>query len=452
MPSSAFGDIAEERSSRASMRPAGCDLTRAFAMALPWLLPLLLAAVALTLTLPRLGTPGEYVFDELYYAHTAGKYVNGDSDAYRCCRPPRDRPAIEWTHPPVAKLLISGGILTFGDNAIGWRAASALFGVLGVFVTYFLARSLTGSQGVAALAAGLLLVDGLFVVESRTGMSNLFLLVFANAALLSSSRVLAVPPSRVMLPLLATGAMLGLAMATKWSAVALFGLGGVAYCWRAWRIWRDSRQDLASYLRWSPVAFGVIPLAIYLASYGHFFWLGHGWSDFIDLHRSMLAYHRELGVVHAYSSSWWEWPMAARPVWYYAGEVGQRGAFVFANGNPLLYWPMVVAVLWVAIDWWGRRPTALAILLIGFFGQWLPWALSPRGTFVYHFLPVVPLGCIALATVVTGAWRQGGWQRGAAVVYTCAVVATFAYFFPLYTAMPMTAQEVASRMWLPSWH
>ena len=55
---------------------------------------------------------------------------------------------------------------------------------------------------------------------------------------------------------------------------------------------------------------------------------------------------------------------------------------------------MVVAVAWVIIDWWGRRSTALLILLIGFFGQWLPWALSPRGTFIYHFLPAVPLGCM----------------------------------------------------------
>ncbi|MFN8592123.1 MAG: hypothetical protein U0031_11755 [Thermomicrobiales bacterium] len=43
--------------------------------------------------------------------------------------------------------------------------------------------------------------------------------------------------------------------------------------------------------------------------------------------------------------------------------------------------------------WWGRRAAALVVLLIGFTGQWLPWALSPRGTFVYHFMPAVPLGC-----------------------------------------------------------
>jgi 3-isopropylmalate dehydratase small subunit len=78
-------------------------------------IPLVLVVFALTLTVPRLTTPSVYVFDELYYAYTAGKYVTGD-EAYSTAIPPREDPAIEWTHPPLAKLLIAGGILVAGDN------------------------------------------------------------------------------------------------------------------------------------------------------------------------------------------------------------------------------------------------------------------------------------------------------------------------------------------------
>ena len=112
---------------------------------------------------------------------------------------------------------------------------------------------------------------------------------------------------------------------------------------------------------------------------------------------------------------------------------------------------MVIAVAWVLIDWWGRRSAAVLILVIGFFGQWLPWAFSPRGTFVYHFLPVVPLGCIAIALVLTGTWRRGGVPRVAAASYALAVVATFAWFYPLYTAIPLSPEQVDLRMWLASW-
>jgi dolichyl-phosphate-mannose--protein O-mannosyl transferase len=439
----------------------GWDVRRHSARLLALAIPLVIAAIAVALSLPRLTTPSGYVFDELYYAYTASKYVAG-AEAYSTAIPPDDDPAIEWTHPPVAKLLIAGGILMAGDNPLGWRIASVVFGAAGAVIAYLLALSLTGSRTVSALAAGLLLLDGLYLVESRTGMSNLVVLVFANAALLGFARVLTAPPERIGPPLLATGLFLGLGIATKWSSVALAGLIGLAVCWRMMCLWRRSRRDdaiaavatrsvLRTYLRWAPIALLVVPLGVYLASYLHFWFTGHGWTDFIALHRDMLAYHQNLDFIHEDSSPWWQWPLAARGVWYYVDERRREGTFVFANGNPLLYWPMVVAVAWVVIDWWGRRSTALLLLVIGFFGQWLPWAFSPRGTFIYHFLPAVPLGCMALAVVLTGAWRQGGASRIAAIAYTVAVTATFAWFYPLYTAIPISPEQVDLRMWLASW-
>ena len=424
-------------------------------------IPLALIVLALALSLPRLTTPAVYVFDELYYAYTAGKYVAGE-EAYSTEIPPRQDPAIEWTHPPTAKLLIAGGIVLAGDNPLGWRIASVLFGIAGVAIAYLLALSLTGSRITSGLAAGLLLMDGLYLVESRTGMSNLFVLVFANGALLAFYRVLTVSPERVGPPLLATGLFIGLGFATKWSCLALAGLIGLVVCWRTFQLWRlahatnrgvapEVQAGLRAHLHWAPIALVALPLAIYLASYLHFWLTGHNWADFIALHRDMLAYHRNLGVVHNDSSPWWQWPLAARGVWYYVDERRREGAFVFANGNPLLYWPMVVAVAWVVIDWWGRRSTALLILIIGFFGQWLPWAFSPRGTFIYHFMPAVPLGCVAITLVLTGAWRQGGISRIAATGYALAVIATFAWFYPLYTAIPLSPEQVSLRMWLESW-
>jgi dolichyl-phosphate-mannose-protein mannosyltransferase len=423
-------------------------------------IPLALVALALALSIPRLTTPSDYVFDELYYAYTASKYVAG-AEAYSTAVPPEDDPAIEWTHPPMAKLLIASGIFVAGDNPLGWRIASVIFGAAGAVIVYCLALSLTGSRAASALAACFLLMDGLYLVESRTGMSNLFVLVFANAALLAFTRVLAEPAACIGPPLLATGLFVGLGMATKWSSVALAGLIGLVVCWQMVRLWRHSRgndtiaaearSELRAYLRWAPIALFVIPLAVYLASYLHFWFTGHDWADFIALHRDMLAYHRNLDFVHDDSSPWWQWPLAARGVWYYVDERRREGAFVFANGNPLLYWPMIVAVAWMVIDWWGRRSTAALILVIGFFGQWLPWAFSPRGTFIYHFMPAVPLGCIAIALIVTGAWGRGGMPRIAAAGYALAVVATFAWFYPLYTAGPLSLDQVDLRMWLASW-
>jgi len=252
-------------------------------------IPLALIVLALALSLPRLTTPAVYVFDELYYAYTAGKYVAGD-EAYSTEIPPRDDPAIEWTHPPLAKLLIAGGILIAGDNPLGWRMASVLFGVAGVVIAYLLALSLTGNRVTSGVAAGLLLMDGLYLVESRTGMSNLFVLVFANGVLLAFSRVLTVPPERVGPPLLATGLFIGLGVATKWSGIALAGLVVLVVCWRTLQLWHFSRpKNQSAAAGPSPLGadrtggtpgrhlYGVVPaLLAYRARLGRFHCLAPG--------------------------------------------------------------------------------------------------------------------------------------------------------------------------------
>lgn len=415
---------------------------------------LLLATLALLISTHRLGTPPQYVFDELYYVYTAQHYVDG-REAYDTATLPQDDPALEWTHPPLAKLIIAGGILTAGDNPIGWRLASVLFGVAGVCLTCLLGFGLSGQLAVGAGAAGLLLLDNLYLVESRTGMSNLIYAVFALAALAMCYRALTLPLPRAKTFLLLTGIFLGLALATKWSAAALWGWVGLALLWRGWQLTREPDATPVRVAReWGvPViaAMVVLPALIYAASWLHFFLTGHSLADLITLHQEMFRYHRNLGVVHADSSSWWEWPLTLQPVRYFIARRPDETMVVLGNGNLALYLPMTLAVAWVAVDWWGRRPAALWVLVIGFFGQWLPWALSPRGTFVYHFLPAVPFGCIALGVLVAAGWRRGGAWRWSAVIYVMAVAGLFLWFYPLSTAAILTNEQVAQRLWLPSW-
>lgn len=49
--------------------------------------PSLLLILALTFYLPRITVPDHYLFDEILQAYSAGKYVEGNEDAYR------------WDHP-----------------------------------------------------------------------------------------------------------------------------------------------------------------------------------------------------------------------------------------------------------------------------------------------------------------------------------------------------------------
>lgn len=415
-----------------------------------WIVPLLCFAAALILYLPRLGVPATYVYDETYHAYTAGRYVAGDHDAYLWnTRAPRPGSSYTWNHPPAGLWLIAGGIQLWGDRAFGWRFASAVFGALGVLLAYWLALRLTGQQAAAELTAALLLLDGLWFVQSRIAMLDVFGAVFMMGALLGLYGYLIDPPPLAVRRLLLTGASLGLAIATKWNAAypALF-IGLVVLAVTLRRAEPGARLRALSRV---VALLGLLPALVYLASYLPFFMAGNGIGQWIELQHQIYHYHTTLRATHTYQSRWWEWPLLLRPMWYYVSRAPGTVANIYAQGNPFLEWSFIPAVLWVARQWWRQRKPAWIVLVIGFFGQWLPWALVPRIAFIYHFLPAVPFGVMAVAIVVAQLWAGRGPAHVVAFAYVGLVAGSFVFFHPIYAAVPLTPAAFEARLWLPRW-
>ena len=422
--------------------------------------PGLLFTVALLLFTTRLATPSRYIYDEVYHAYTAEQYVQGNTDAYVWyTRAPRPGVAYMWNHPPAGVLLIAGGILLWGDTSYGWRFPSALFGALGIVVFYGLALGLTRHRGIALLASGLLLLDGLYFVQARTGMLDTFGTVFMLSALFAFHRYWTSPPRKVRAPLLWTGLFLGLAIATKWNAAYASALIGLAACGRMVALAHAARRSpetgggaaTGGHLLWIVTGLGAVPALVYLAAYIPFFLTGHDLSQFFELQRQIYSYHSHLKATHHYQSLWWQWPLALRPVWYHVSYAGERIANIYAQGNPILHVTFLPAVLWTSWSWWKARDPALIVLLIGFFGQWLPWALVPRIAFMYHFLPAVPFGCLAVAFGLSRLAQRGMAFRVLAIAYVAAVAIAFTFFYPILAAVPLTRHAFDLRMWLPGW-
>ena len=422
------------------------------------LIPGILFAATLALYCFHLRIPEGYIYDEVYHAYTAAEYVRGNPDAYVWdTHAPRPNVAYMWNHPPVGVWMIAGGIRLWGDNSFGWRFAAAVFGAAGIALAYLLALRLTGRRGVALLAAGLLVLNGLYFVQSRTGMLDIFGTFFMMAAILFFHRYLTAVPAREGRELAWTGLFLGLAVATKWSAgypsacIGLVVLGRAFFPGRERRRAAGKRGGILRALGAVAVGLGVVPAAVYLAAYIPFFLVGHDWSQFLELQRQTLYYHSHLRETHAYASSWWSWPLALRPVWYYVAYLDHWISNIYTNSNPLLSVMFVPAATVATFAWWKSRNPAWLALLIGFFGQWLPWGLVPRIAFAYHFLPATPFGCIAVAAVLGMLWNRGTAARTVCVAYVAAVAAAFVFFYPIYAAVPLTKEAFDLRMWLPSW-
>ncbi|MBV8086523.1 MAG: phospholipid carrier-dependent glycosyltransferase [Chloroflexi bacterium] len=204
------------------------------------LVVVLLAAWAAFLFFWRLPDPPKYIYDEVYHAYTGLHMVWNDPQIYEWWE---SAPTVgvpegvqnEWTHPPLGKLIIGGGIWLFGNNSFGWRSTNALFGVVCVVLLYLLARTLFRDRLLATIAAGIVSIEGLMFAESRIGTNDIFQLAFLLGAYTCFAKFYWRPARDGIGWLFATGLFLGLAFGTKWPAFfSIMLLGFLAFARALW--------------------------------------------------------------------------------------------------------------------------------------------------------------------------------------------------------------------------
>jgi dolichyl-phosphate-mannose--protein O-mannosyl transferase len=173
-----------------------------------WLIIILL--LSLFTRFWKLGDIHEYVFDEVYHAFTAKMYALNRYEAWVWWESPPDGVAYEWTHPPLAKVIMSWGVTAFGGpgelptkvvhpevtmtpeqnesekktnkilapESFGWRFFSAAFGVVATYALFLFVSSLFRNKWVGVLSSFLFTFDLLPLVQSRTAMNDIFAVTF----------------------------------------------------------------------------------------------------------------------------------------------------------------------------------------------------------------------------------------------------------------------------------
>jgi dolichyl-phosphate-mannose--protein O-mannosyl transferase len=114
------------------------------------------------------------IFDELYFARAGEEYL-------------QNLRIYENTHPPLSKLLVTLSMMLFGglahgDTPYGWRFLDVVFGAAVVMLLFAFAKRVTGSTVFAAVAALLLICDGMHFVQSRIATPEGFVVFFATLA------------------------------------------------------------------------------------------------------------------------------------------------------------------------------------------------------------------------------------------------------------------------------
>lgn len=416
-------------------------------------------------------------FDEIYHGRTAYEFLHGLI-------------SYENTHPPLGKILIAVGILLFGMNPFGWRIIGAVTGILMVPVLYLFAKRMTKKTSLAALAAVLFAFDFMHFTQTRLATIDVFITFFVLLMYFflygySCLSFYDTALKRTLLPLGLCGICMGLGIACKWTGIYA-GLGlavlffGVLY--RRYREYLYAKADpdgctqgishrtirnvflpnTLKTLLFCLVFFIAIPVLIYLLSYLPF---SDGSGDGLFLRmlhnlQTMFRYHSSLDATHPYSSTWYQWPVMQRPIWYYSrivtGSAGNGGLRegISAFGNPLVWWAGIPAALHAFTLCIRKKDRTAAFLLIGYLAQYLPWFFVTRVTFIYHYFPSVAFVVLMILNSLRHLeTRMKKTHFDLLLIgYGISASVLFLLFYPVLSGQPVEADFVAHFLrWFDSW-
>lgn len=415
--------------------------------------PIVIALISLTLRVMNLGSIKSFIFDEVYY-------VDGARDLLKYGVEVSESKPEFIVHPPLGKWMIASGIKVFGDNSFGWRIATAIVGSLLILLVGLIAHKLFRNPLLTGLASALMALDGLALVHSRTSLLDNFLTFF----------ILLATYFFVTKQYWWTGLILGLALATKWSALYFVIAFGLIAFYRAFS--HHTGKNLVKPTVQRVLQFGVIPVAVYVTSWTGWFASNRGWArdhsanifnSFIYYHQQMLGFHTGLTEKHTYEANPWSWLFMGRPTSFFYESPKGCGANscsqeVIALGTPLLWW-LGIAAISLIIGLWARSfftrhfDPAVTIIITGLVAGYLPWFFfQERTVFTFYAIIFEPFVILALVFAVRSILATFK-VRGEAIVATLftLIFLNFVYFLPIYLGEVITYDAWQARMWFPSW-
>ncbi|MBR5948787.1 MAG: glycosyltransferase family 39 protein [Clostridia bacterium] len=461
-------------------------------------------------------------FDELYHARTAYEHKNYLK-------------VYEITHPPLGKIIISVGIRIFGMNPFGWRIMGALFGVAMIPLMYAFGKRMFGRSWLAFLAAGLMAFDFMHYAQTRISTIDVYGVFFNLCMTYYMYKFIKMDLGdslkSTLKPLALSGLFFGIGCASKWICVYTGAALAVMFFVKMITLWikankinamnkkdasepavKNAKNYPARFIKtclWCVLFFVIVPVCIYVASYfpyykaewgknaenskiaqmraagelgadavpeGSVLTLGEKAKAYIDGVKSnqeyMYNYHSGLDSTHSYQSSWYEWPLSNRPMWFYAGYNHPDSSLygtISSFGNPAVWWVCFVGTIFMLLMTLRGRfkvNTEIFFLLMCMASSMLPWMLVSRCVFIYHYFATVPLIILASVYVLKHyedkfyfVPKEQGLELSKAArfvpyckfIWLSIAIVLFFVFYPVITGIPVARTYVQALQWFPTW-
>jgi len=437
----------------------------------------------------HLDQPTTTFFDEITYVGGAHAYLRGEQ--------------FFDSHPPFAKYLIALSIWLFGDNPWSWRFPNASIGTALIGITYLLGRRVFISRLAATLAASFVLLDGVFLVDSRAAVLDIvYVSLAALSYLLLFSCLQSANARAKRFTLVFIGVTLGLCFGAKLyvpGITCLLVTGFLIYVliFHTGLFVTKVNPSRCRLIAGALLLLGSVSALTYLVLYLPYYLLGW-WSGF----GALVEYYREVawfeGVlrysVDVRASPWWSWPLMLHPFAYRLHEVGNgKVASIWFGANPVLCWEALAGLLLISARLLRRAQLMSAFLVIGYLAYLLMLVPVGRALYVYMYMPSLYLGYVALASLVADCWNERATTSEQAVLmlglvpsfllglgivvgtvcflglfagfatvlryyksagkvvfvsFLLSVLVAFVYFSPVWAGVPVTRAGWQARMWL----
>jgi len=377
-----------------------------------------------------LGFPPQKMWDEIYFPVMADKYLRG----------------VEFfdLHPPLGKFIIAWSIAIFGNTPFAWRLMPAIFGIALIALVGALGWYLFEERVAAPLLVLLFAGETIFIVHSRTGVMDIFLVFFVMATFLSALW------ARGYGHALVTAMLLGLAVAVKWAAFPVAIPAGYV-------LWRKGLLKPFVASLWVSV---VIYLALVymerliIITSNPF----QAWEEVWSWHLEA-ADKVDAAIPHLWGSPWWSWPVMLRPIRYeYLVDADARLRVVLAIGNPLVWWSSTLAVLAGLAALVRRAITKtfspddpLVPIVLGYVVMLLPWVPGTRVPYIYNYLPIYAFALLALAYWLVRIWRGPRLGPWLVVAFCALALAVTLLYLPLATTLPIDQDDLMRLILFDSW-
>lgn len=416
----------------------------------------------------------ESYFDEIYHPRNAAEIAN-NQDMYAS------------VHPLLGTNIIALFIKLFGFSPFIYRLPGVLFGILLVPVFYAISRRLFKKTSLSTIASILLSADFMHITTSRIATLEPFSVFWILVMFYFMIRYVQyswfdTPFSKQLKYLFLSGLTMGVAIATKWTtcysavglAIILFSYFFYEYLQyrkakqllkqeqpipseyhEAIHIKKVFKKKLFATILLCFVFFIFIPIVIYCISYlPDRVWKGDSWSiqNVWKQVMYMYNYHIDLDATHPYSSTWDQWLLDLRPIWYYIGTDSEGFKHTIACfSNPLMTWTALFTIIFTLIDFIRTRKANAFIILVGYITALAPWIIITRCVFAYHFYPTSFFAILSIVYFLQYIWKYKVGKLFT-IIYLLIYVGIFMMFLPITCGFSTSETFIKSLEWFSTWY